>query len=207
MIIINSTKSREELAVPPQAGDVAIVDATGISEDLFGRNIPNTAMLGAFVKATGLVDKDPLFRAIGERFGEANIAAAERAYEEAVIVPAGPKEDAAEECAAAEAGAKEEAEESAYDPSRREHITPKGDTGMYVLDTASWRVFRPVMDKEKCIECGLCMAYCPVDSVISDGACYTITYDFCKGCGLCAKECPKGAISMQPEADYAGGEE
>ena len=209
MIIINSTKSREELAVPPQAGDVAIVDATGISEDLFGRNIPNTAMLGAFVKATGLVDKDLLFRAIGERFGEANIAAAERAYEEVVIVPAGAQAqaDAVKESAAAEAGAKEEAEESAYDPSRREHITPKGDTGMYVLDTASWRVFRPVMDKEKCIECGLCMAYCPVDSVISDGACYTITYDFCKGCGLCAKECPKGAISMQPEADYAGGEE
>ena len=209
MIIINSTKSREELAVPPQAGDVAIVDATGISEDLFGRNIPNTAMLGAFVKATGLVDKDLLFRAIGERFGEANIAAAERTYEEVVIVPAGAQAqaDAVKESAAAEAGAKEEAEESAYDPSKREHITPKGDTGMYVLDTASWRVFRPVMDKEKCIECGLCMAYCPVDSVISDGACYTITYDFCKGCGLCAKECPKGAISMQPEADYAGGEE
>ena len=85
MIVINSTKTREELGVPAQAGDVAIVDATGISEELFGKNIPNTAMLGAFVKATGLVDKDELFKAIGETFGEANIEAAERAYSEVVI--------------------------------------------------------------------------------------------------------------------------
>lgn len=36
--------------------------------------------------------------------------------------------------------------------AERLHITPIGDDGMYVLDTASWRVFRPVMNKEKCIE-------------------------------------------------------
>ena len=31
------------------------------------------------------------------------------------------------------------------------HITPIGNDGIYCLDTASWRVFRPVMDKEKCV--------------------------------------------------------
>lgn len=205
MIVINSTKTREELLVPPQAGDVAIVDATGISEELFGRNIPNTAMLGAFVKATGLVDKDILFKAIGETFGEANIEAAERAFDEVVIVPAPEGAAAAEDAAEplAEEADAEPATEDPDDPSKKPHITPKGGYGMYVLDTASWRVFRPVMDKEKCIECGLCMAYCPVDSVISKDGSYVITYDFCKGCGLCAKECPKGAISMEPEAEAA----
>ena len=74
---------------------------------------------------------------------------------------------------------------------------------MYILDTASWRVFRPVMDKEKCVECGMCMAYCPVNSVIWKDEKYIITYDYCKGCGLCAHECPAKAISMLPEADYA----
>ena len=49
--------------------------------------------------------------------------------------------------------------------AERLHITPIGDDGMYILDTASWRVFRPVMDKEKCIECGMCMAYCPVSAI------------------------------------------
>ena len=31
------------------------------------------------------------------------------------------------------------------------HITPIGNDGLYILDTASWRVFRPVMNKEKCV--------------------------------------------------------
>lgn len=227
-IIINSVKTREELNVPPQAGDVWIVDATGISEELFGRNIPNTAMLGAFVKATGLVEKDVLFEAIGETFGEANTEAAERAFEEVCAYPAdgqASKKPAAEEAGgqavkkpAAEEAGRQTAQASApagssaekavkpdgqEEKPKRKHITPKGGEGMYILDTASWRVFRPVMDKDKCVECGLCMAYCPVNSVVSKEDSYVISYDYCKGCGLCAKECPRGAISMEPEADFA----
>ena len=82
----------------------------------------------------------------------------------------------------------------------QKHITPIGNDGIYVLDTASWRVFRPVMDKEKCIRCGFCFAYCPVNAIVgeADGS-YEITYDYCKGCGLCANECPKKAIDMVPE--------
>ena len=56
---------------------------------------------------------------------------------------------------------------------KRLHITPIGDEGMYILDTASWRVYRPVMDKEKCIDCGMCLAFCPVNAVaavVLDGA-------------------------------------
>lgn len=80
------------------------------------------------------------------------------------------------------------------------YITPIGNDGIYVLDTASWRVFRPVMNKEKCVECGQCMTYCPVNAVKgSEDRKYTISYDYCKGCGICAKECPKGAIDMVPE--------
>ena len=76
MIVINSVKSPEELSIPAQAGDVAIVDATGISEKYFGRNIPNTAMLGAFLKATGLVDEELMYRSIDEAFGSRNVEAA-----------------------------------------------------------------------------------------------------------------------------------
>ena len=28
------------------------------------------------------------------------------------------------------------------------HVTPLGNQGMYILDTASWRTVRPVMDKK-----------------------------------------------------------
>lgn len=66
-------------------------------------------------------------------------------------------------------------------------VTPLGDDGMYILDTAAWRTERHVIDKQLCINCGLCMGYCPVNSI------------YCKGCGICSVECPKKAVSMVPE--------
>ncbi len=79
-------------------------------------------------------------------------------------------------------------------------VTPVGNKGMYVLDTSSWRTHKPVMDKSSCINCGICMGYCPVNSVkYSEKKGYYICYDYCKGCGICAVECPKKAISMEKE--------
>jgi len=62
--------------------------------------------------------------------------------------------------------------------------------------TGSWRVFRPVIDPEKCNQCGLCAMYCP-DIAIDEEL--NIDLSFCKGCGICANECPKKAIMMQRE--------
>lgn len=85
IVVINSTKTPEELGIPAAAGEVAIVDATGIAEELIGRNIPNTSMLGAFAKASGLVDKEVLFTEIEKSFGAVNRQAAERAYAETAV--------------------------------------------------------------------------------------------------------------------------
>ena len=84
-VIINSTKTIEELGIPAEAGEIAIVDATGISENLFGRNMPNTSMLGALAKVTDLVSKDALFDEIAAAFGEQNRTAAQTAYDSVVI--------------------------------------------------------------------------------------------------------------------------
>ena len=62
--------------------------------------------------------------------------------------------------------------------------------------TGTWRVFRPVVDKEKCNACGLCATYCPDAAIDAELA---IDLVFCKGCGICANECPKNAISMVRE--------
>ncbi len=77
-----------------------------------------------------------------------------------------------------------------------------GDEGLYVLETASWRTEKPVMNKEKCIECGICLTFCPVCSIegTSDKK-YSINYSHCKGCGICAKECPHKAIDMVSERE------
>ena len=80
------------------------------------------------------------------------------------------------------------------------YVTPVGNKGLYMLNTASWRTERPVMEKSLCINCGICMGYCPVNSVQwSEEQGYQISYDYCKGCGICAVECPKKAISMVKE--------
>lgn len=62
--------------------------------------------------------------------------------------------------------------------------------------TGSWRVFYPVVDREKCNACGICAMFCP-DGAISEEL--EIDLGFCKGCGICANECPKKAISMERE--------
>lgn len=68
-------------------------------------------------------------------------------------------------------------------------------------NTGTWRVFRPVVDKEACNSCGMCAMYCP-DGVINDE--YEIDLVFCKGCGICAAECPKKAITMVREGETTG---
>lgn len=84
--------------------------------------------------------------------------------------------------------------------------TPVGNEGLYLLDTAAWRDFRPVIDKEKCTNCGICMSYCPVMSIVREGEKeIKISYTQCKGCGLCAVECPKKAIEMKDEGGFVNG--
>jgi pyruvate ferredoxin oxidoreductase delta subunit len=81
-----------------------------------------------------------------------------------------------------------------------------GSGKLLELATGEWRTERPVFDNEKCNACGFCYIFCPVQCIVDheDGIHYQAVLDYCKGCGICAMECPKGAITMTPEADYAG---
>lgn len=89
VIVVNTTKTPEKLGLPAGTGTVAFVNATKISEELLGRNIPNTSMLGAFARVSGLIDKEALFDEIEKAFGAENRQAAERAYQETVITELG----------------------------------------------------------------------------------------------------------------------
>jgi pyruvate ferredoxin oxidoreductase gamma subunit len=82
-LLFNTTRPPD--AMPrPKDGRVGTVDATGIALELLKRPIPNTAMLGAFAGATGLVRMASLEEVLRRRFPEqadANIAAAHAASE------------------------------------------------------------------------------------------------------------------------------
>lgn len=82
MVIVNTRKKKEELGI--KAKNVYAVDATGIALKHIGAPIVNTAMLGAFAKATNLVKLESIEKAIGERFSkdiaEKNKKAIEECY-------------------------------------------------------------------------------------------------------------------------------
>jgi len=67
------------------------------------------------------------------------------------------------------------------------------------MDTGDWRSERPVVNYNKCGQCGWCYLYCPVGCIVEENGYYVPNLDFCKGCGICAKECPSQSITMITE--------
>lgn len=69
-IIINTPRSPQEVRtrLSGWAGKVCTIDARRISEEVLGRNIPNTPMLAAVVKVSGVLDTDRFIAEIEESF-------------------------------------------------------------------------------------------------------------------------------------------
>ncbi len=83
--------------------------------------------------------------------------------------------------------------------------------------TGTWRVFKPVINYDKCIRCLICWQFCPEPSILRYDDEETkqktpapkealkklpvvvIDYDYCKGCGICYNECPVKAIDFVKE--------
>lgn len=92
VLVVNTTISpgalRKKLGL--DSGRVFTVDATRIAIDTIGRNIPNTPIIGALIRATNAVGKENVREEIKRRMGsktgkkmaQANIDAFERAYNE-----------------------------------------------------------------------------------------------------------------------------
>jgi pyruvate ferredoxin oxidoreductase gamma subunit len=92
-IIINTDKPAEELKQKLGfGGRVFVVDASKIAQELFGRAIPNTPMMGALVKVTGFLNIDGVLedtrKKLQKKFArkpeiiEGNIKSIRRAYDE-----------------------------------------------------------------------------------------------------------------------------
>lgn len=88
-IVVNTRKSPEEISAAFDGKwGVAVVDADKIAQELLGVNIVNTTMLGALLKATGVVKLESLFEPLEDRFGrlaERNINAMKKAFEDTKV--------------------------------------------------------------------------------------------------------------------------
>jgi len=91
-ILINTNLTPEQVKEKYGLHDyeVHVVNATKISTEILGRNLPNTPMLGALIKVLPLLPFDEFLSAVEERLShkfpkdivEKNIEAIKRAYEE-----------------------------------------------------------------------------------------------------------------------------
>ena len=93
ILIVNTSETPEEIKKKLNFnGKVYTVDATKISIETIGRDIPNTPMMGALVKVTGLIDISELLQDTKKKLEvkfrhkpeviEGNLKAIERAYNE-----------------------------------------------------------------------------------------------------------------------------
>ncbi len=95
VIIVNTSSSPKEIRTLTKfsGGKVFTVDASKISKESIGKDIPNTPMLGALIKATGLLDFDHMIedlkKKLAKKFAskpeviEGNLKAVKRAFDEA----------------------------------------------------------------------------------------------------------------------------
>jgi len=87
--VVNTKKATEALKADFEGvHKVAVVDAMTIAKEILGMPIVNTTMIGALIKATGLVKLESLEEPMTERFGKVaakNINAMRRAYAETVV--------------------------------------------------------------------------------------------------------------------------
>jgi len=85
LIIANTNKDPKDLGL--EKFEVKTIDATTAAFELLGRDIVNTAMLGAFAGFTGEVSKDGIHEGLKEQFSggilEKNIKLVDQIYEEA----------------------------------------------------------------------------------------------------------------------------
>jgi len=101
--IVNSTRDGEEISKQFRIGNAKIftLDASKTALDIFGRLFPNTPMLGALVKVTGIVKLESAIQAIsdymdqrlhfGSKLIELNIEATQRGYESIFFNSDGPE--------------------------------------------------------------------------------------------------------------------
>ncbi len=94
VILVNSSKSPEMIRnkIGVKTGKIFTVPATAIALETLGKPIPNTPMIGALIKITGIISLEEILEhfalAFGKKFGQkildGNVAAIKRAYEEVV---------------------------------------------------------------------------------------------------------------------------
>jgi pyruvate ferredoxin oxidoreductase gamma subunit len=204
-LIINASKNqRKNFEHLEEKYVVCLVDASQIAMDTIGLPITNTAIIGSLVKATELITLDSLSEPFRKRFGKLsakNIDAMLKAYDQTEVIEYRASEN--------DEAADSETDYQQYIQGEALYPWPEVEIGCDVNQpgnsrdflTGNWRTGSyPLMDKDKCISCGICWIMCPeIAFTQNEDGSYTWSGDYCKGCGICVTTCSKKALSMEVE--------
>lgn len=196
----------DELAVLPETVRVARVDALGIATQESSR--PNAVLLGTLCAMTPFLDDERVLAALTEEFAGKHpeaVAANERAFRR------GASEfEVIEGLGRAQGDLPLQQSEPAwgYETAPPGGILPMpGNTAWNDL-TVSRSGFLAVLDRDKCIHCGVCDLVCPDMCLVwragEAGGKFEremtgIDYRYCKGCMRCVESCPTGALTREAE--------
>lgn len=196
MIINSSADKINSCHFPAGNYQLYFVDATKIALEILGKDIPNSAMLGAFSKITDIVSEAALKEEMEEAFLRKKDA--ETAKKNLEIFDRGVKEisglrnNGESPASCVKQAAKKNWKEIPIGGA----ITEPGNALNF--KTGGWKSRKPVRNEKTCIQCLRCYLFCPDSAIcLKDGKVADTNYDVCKGCGICAKECPVDAIKME----------
>lgn len=98
-LVQSTRRTVDDLHLPPTVARVGLCDAVALAQDIYGRAITNTIMLGACARTTGIVSLPALERALDQaNFRDAglmqNIDAVRRGYAETTVHNVTPVQEA-----------------------------------------------------------------------------------------------------------------
>lgn len=196
----------ENLAALPRSARVIRIDALGIAIE--ERSRPNAVLLGTLSAAFPFLAADALLDVLSEEFAAK--------HPEAVASNARAFQRGASEFEIHEGVGQADGDVPVlrpepvwgYDTQPFGGVIPEpGNTAWNDL-SMSRTGWMPVLDREKCIHCGICDLVCPDFCLVwGDGNADTtflrrlrgIDYRYCKGCLRCVESCPSGALVKTTE--------
>ena len=70
-----------------------------------------------------------------------------------------------------------------------------------------WDLEKAVIDADRCVQCGVCVAACPTDSIGIGEDDLPKLVKMCTGCSLCWDFCPRGGLQYESTWKITGGSE
>jgi pyruvate ferredoxin oxidoreductase gamma subunit len=208
LLMVNSPRAGDELQLRHRiAGRVVSLDVSSLALEIVGRHVLSAPIAGLVVKVTRLAPWEILAAALEAELQaagvtgallERNAVATRKAYDAAPAIGFG--------ALAAPPPARRWAPSGARPftlprlPARIAAPSIGEPATSALRTTEGWRVYRPVIDRERCSRCILCFALCPDGAIALDADNYPVVdYHHCKGCLVCVEECPPQAIDRVRE--------